>query len=95
MAAHSSGRKNRKCIGCKDKLKIIEDVKLGKPILNICEEYGIGQSQVYQVYKDREKVSKNVLNGDVPKESKIVVNKAKYPDIDRKFFNWFCSLRAL
>ena len=35
MVAHSSGRKIRKCIGYKDKLKIIEDVKLGKPILNI------------------------------------------------------------
>ena len=40
-------------------------------------------------------MSNNVLNGDVSKESKIVVNKAKYPDIDRNVSNWFCSFRAL
>ena len=76
-------------------MKIIEDIKLGKRIQYIYEEFGVGKSQVYQEYKDRDKVAKNVLDGAVPKTSKIVVNKAKYHDIDSKVFNWFCSLRAL
>ena len=39
-------------------------------------------------------MSNNVLNGDVSKESKIVVNKAKYPDIDRNVSNWLRALRG-
>ena len=31
----------------------------------------------------------------MPTQSKVVVNKAKYPVIDQAVFQWFCSRRSL
>lgn len=52
MAAHSSSSTSkctrRKNTDVQDKLQIIDELKLGKSIPDICTEYGISQSQSVQ-----------------------------------------------
>ena len=74
MAAHSSSSTSkctrRKNTDVQDKLQIIDELKLGKSIPDICTEYGISQSQVYRIYQGRDSLTKNVLKGNIPVHSK-------------------------
>ena len=97
MAAHSSSSKStcRKNLDVQGKMKIIDELKLGKSIPDICTEFGISKSQVYRIYKGRDTFTENISKSNIPVHSKLSVNKAKYPAIDNVVFEWFCFLRWL
>ena len=78
-----------------EKQKVIGDIKAGKHVEDVAREYGISKSQVYRIFQCKDSIVRAVAEGSVPTQSKVVVNKAKYPAIDQAVFQWFCSLRSL
>jgi hypothetical protein len=90
-AVCSSQRSKRKFLSTEEKKKVIEEVRLGKLPVDIVSEYGIGKTQVYKLYKSRDAIDKST----VPKLSKILAKKCKYPDIDSAVFEWLCALRKM
>ena len=95
MAAHLTSSQSRKNLDIQNKLKVIEDFKLGKSIPDICAEFGVSKSQVYRIIKGKETITKNISKGNIPVHSKLSLNKAKYPAIDNGVYEWMCSLRSL
>ena len=53
MAAHSSSSKGRKNLDIQDKMKIIEDFKLGKSISDICTEFDVSNHKCTEYIKER------------------------------------------
>ena len=91
-----SSQKRRKWLTLKEKLGAIDDVKAGKPIDDVAKKFGISNSQVYKLYKNKNTLLNTAANGDgVPMSSKFTKDKAKYPAIDKAVFEWFCSVRKL
>ena len=95
MAEPQSARKKRRCLKMGEKQKVIGDIKAGKHVEDVAREYGISKSQVYRIFQCKDSIVRAVAEGSVPTQSKVVVNKAKYPAIDQAVFQWFCSLRSL
>ena len=95
MAEAQCTRKKRRCLSFEDKQKLISDMKAGKHVEEIASEYAISKSQAYRIYKQKDTIVRVVSEGSVSTQSKIIVNRAKYPVIDRAVFQWFCSLRSL
>ena len=48
-----SSQKRRKWLTLKEKLGAIDDVKAGKPIDDVAKKFGISNSQVYKLYKNK------------------------------------------
>ena len=84
-------RKPRKSL---ELCEVIKEVKAGKPIDDVCVQFGISKSQAYQLYKDKDALQVSALSGSVPVHSKFRKNKARTPEIDRAVFDWFCSVRS-
>ena len=87
-------RKPRKSLELCEKLEVIKEVKAGKPIDDVCVQFGISKSQAYQLTKDKDALQVSALSGSVPVHSKFRKNKARTPEIDRAEFDWFCSVRS-
>ena len=68
-------------LNIEQKRKIVKEVSQGMPTMEVAKRYGIGKTQVYKVWKQR-----NVLESDkgvsVPNYSKITSIKSMYPMID-------------
>ena len=82
MAEPESARKKRMCLKMEDKQKVIDAIKAGKHVEDITREYGISKSQTYRIFQRKDSIVRAVTEGSVPTQSKVVVNKAKYPVID-------------
>ena len=95
MAEPESARKKRKCLKMEDKQKVIDAIKAGKHVEDIIHVSGISKSQAYRIFQRKDSIVRAVTEGSVPTQSKVVVNKAKYPIIDEAVFQWFCSIRSL
>jgi AcrR family transcriptional regulator len=87
--------KRRTCLKLEDKLKVIQYMERGRPVNDITRELGIGKTQVYKLYKNRDSLLASVRKSGIPNHSKKVKNSAKYPDIDAAVFEWFCAVRTL
>ena len=76
-------RKPRKSLELCKKLEVIKEVKAGKPIDDVCVQFGICKGQAYQLYKDKDALQVSALSGSVPVYSKFRKSKARTPEIDR------------
>ena len=55
MAASSrSRRRARKSLCLEDKMKVLEEFKTGKPVMEIVQQFRISKSQVYEIRKRKE-----------------------------------------
>ena len=75
-------------------MKVLEEFKTGKPVMDIVQQFRISKSQVYEIRKRKDSIAKYAANSS-SKHSKIIKKAAKYPAIDSTMFKWFCSVRAL
>ena len=75
-------------------MKVLEEFKTGKPVMDIVQQFRISKSQVYEIRKRKDSIAKYAASSS-SKHSKIIKKAAKYPAIDSTMFKWFCSVRAL
>lgn len=74
---------------------MIDEVKAGKPVVDVAKDFGISKTQVYTLLKSKESLQKVFTNKEVPVSSKVSKNKSVYSDVDEAVFEWFCSVRKL
>lgn len=91
----AESKAERKSLKLGEKMKVIDELKAGKQVGDIREEFGISKTQVYKINKDKDVLQSSALSGSIPNKSKLTTNKAKHPDINRAVFDWFCSIRTL
>ena len=87
-----SANKPRKYLCLEDKYKAIQQVRSGTSIAKVAADFGIGKSQMYNLYKQRESLPKRGVHASV--HAKVLCNKAKHKEIDQSVFEWFCSIRG-
>ena len=92
MADCSRKRKTRRCLQRTEKLKILSELQRGTRVEDIAKKYDISIQQAYKIVKAKHSLTE--LKNGLSMHSKILVSRAKYPDIDRSVFEWFCSIRA-
>ena len=77
----------------KEKVHIIKELKVGKSVPDVAQQFGIGTTQLYKIYKAKDELLKSIES--VPQDSKICKTKEKHPAIVAAVFDWFYSLRTL
>ena len=81
----------------KQKLEVINEVKLGRSPQEVATSFGISVSQVpvYKIYKAREEIANNQKDTSTQKTSKILKRKGKHPEVDQAVFEWLCFIHNL
>ena len=93
MEASSTSKQARKFLEMKQKLEVIEEVKLGRSPQKVAQSFGISVSQVYKIYRAREEIANNLKDTSTQKTSKIMKRKARHPEVDKAVFEWLCYIR--
>ena len=88
-------RKARTALSVADKKKVLDELKAGKPAVDVAAEFEISRRQVFNIRKHSDAVVKCITRRDIPIHSKVTSNKAKHPSIDTAVFDWFRSIRVL
>ena len=76
----------------KKNIRIINELKVGKSVPDVAQQFVIGITRVYNIYKVKDELLKSIES--VPQDS-IRKTKEKHPVIDAAVFDWFYSLRTL
>ena len=88
-------RKARTALSVSDKKKVLDELKAGKPTVDVAAEFQIRQRQVSNIRKHSDAVVKCITRRDTPIHSILTSNKAKHPNIDMAVFEWFHLIRVL
>ena len=83
-------RKPRKSLELCKKLEVIKEVKAGKPIDDVCVQFGICKGQAYQLYNSKDALQVSALSGSVQNSERAKPEHQK----SIALFDWFCSVRS-
>lgn len=68
----------RKFLNLKDKMKVVEEIKLGKSPLDVAKTWGVSKSVVYKIVKSKDRIDKTLNEEAPPKDSKLMTTKVKF-----------------
>ena len=74
----------RKFLTLKEKMDILQQIKLGKSPIDAVKMWGVSKSFVYKIMKSKVAIEKTLT----PKYSKIVAIKPKFKSIDEAVYQW-------
>lgn len=78
-----------------DKVKVLKKLDQGTPVKNVCDEYGIGKSTIYDLKKQRSEILKVFSESDVPENmaKRKTLHSSKCPDVDKVLMEWIRQRR--
>lgn len=78
------------------KVEILRKIDQGTSVRNVCEEYEIGRSTVYDLIKQKYEVFSFFADSDSPLEmaKRKSMKGSKTPDLDKVMIDWFKQRRA-
>ena len=76
-----------------DKLKVIDLLESGQSERTVAAVMGVSRPQINRIRVNKDKLRQLAADKVFQSTAKIMVNLAKFPDIDEAVYKWFCELR--
>ncbi|XP_037529357.1 tigger transposable element-derived protein 6-like [Rhipicephalus sanguineus] len=93
MPPGPSNPRKRQALSLETKQSIVKDVASGMKKVSVAQKYGIADTTVSAIWKNREKVQQQ-LQGDAGSLARKRIRVSKYEDMDAALYKWFCEVRA-
>lgn len=96
MSNITSLKRKHSSLTIADKVELLKKLDSGTLVKNVCKEYGVGTSTVYDLKKQREKIFKAFSESDVPElmAHRKTLHNSKSIDVDRVLMEWIRQRRS-
>lgn len=90
-------KKRKHCtLSIAEKVELLKKYSQGTAVRNLCDEYAIGKSTVYDIIKQQKEILSFFADSDLPTEmaKRKTMKNAKNPDLDKVMIDWFKQRRS-